>query len=282
MPDTAKKIWLLGHPIAHSLSPAMHNAALAHLKLDWRYEARDVPPEKLSAVFGQAREEGVLGMNVTVPHKLAALALADQVDSSARWFGAVNTIVARGTRFIGCNTDGYGLVHALREKFGLELKGKSVIILGAGGAGRAAAMQCAMEKARRIFLVNRTGAKAESLAGEIRAHFPAAQVEVSLPPNWKADLIINATSLGLHPHDPKPIVCGQINGVPFAYDMIYRPAETKFLRCARDSGAKTANGLSMLLHQGVQSLQLWLDAHAAGKNLHAPVDVMRAALKNAI
>jgi len=260
----------------------MHNAAFKHLGLDWHYEALDVAPAELPDAFERAQNVGVLGMNVTVPHKIAALTMVDEVDASATLFGAINTVVNTADKFVGHNTDDYGLVQALREEFQLELGGKSVVILGAGGAGQVAAMVCATANVRQLFLVNRTTERAAQLAEKVRASFPSAQVQVSLPSDRKADLMINATSLGLHRDDPKPIVCEQVKGVPLVYDMIYRPAETKFLRCARDAGARTANGLSMLLHQGVRALELWLAAHAPVTGLRAPVEVMREALRRSV
>jgi shikimate dehydrogenase len=291
MPEssTTKKLAVFGYPLGHTLSPVMYNAAFAYLGLDWHYEAIEVPPEGFAVALGKVRADGYLGLNFTVPHKLAALRLMDEVDSTAQMFEAVNTAVNVGaastpqlSRFIGHNTDGYGLERALRDDLRFELKAKSVVILGAGGAGQAAALQCAMEGARVLYLVNRTRAKAESLAEKIRSRFPSVQLHIGLPPRWRADLMINATSLGLHPDDPKPIICEQIEGVPFVFDMIYRPAETKFLQQARASGAKTANGLSMLLHQGVRALELWLETHVPERKLHAPVEVMREALQTAL
>lgn len=297
---TTRKLWLFGHPIAHSLSAVMYNAAFAHLGLDWRYEALDVPPSELASAFARARAERILGGNLTIPHKVAALALMDKVDSTAITTGAVNTFLAAGVtplparasafpRLTGFNTDGFGLAEALREEFQLELRGKRVAILGAGGAAQAAAVQCALDGAAGIFILNRTTERASALAEKIRAAFPSVNItagflgaESSGGRSPELDLIINATSLGLHLNDPQPIACENIAGVPFVYDMIYRPAETKFLRCAREAGARTANGLSMLLHQGVRALELWLAAHAAEKNLHAPVEVMRDALHNAM
>jgi shikimate dehydrogenase len=204
----------------------------------------------------------------------------------------VTPLPARASAFpqlTGFNTDGFGLAQALREEFQLELCGKRIAILGAGGAAQAAAVQCAQDGATEIFILNRTAEKATALARTIRAAFPSVNIragfvgaESSGARSPELDLMINATSLGLHPNDPQPIACENISGVPFVYDMIYRPVETKFLRCAREAGAQTANGLSMLLHQGVRALDLWLTAHVPEKNLRAPVEVMRAALLDAM
>jgi shikimate dehydrogenase len=295
-----KTLWLLGHPVAHSLSAVMYNAAFAHLGLDWHYEAIDVSSSDLAAAFARVRQQRIIGGNLTLPHKPAALALMDKVDSTARLCGAVNTFVAGGPKrsaaragafalLTGYNTDGHGLAAALRQEFGLELRGRTIVILGAGGAAQAAAMQCAMEGANTVFIVNRTAAKAQALAEKVCAQFPKTRAEAGI--EWKAkagsrapkiDLVINATSLGLRPEDDAPIGRDRLAGVPFAYDMIYRRAETKFLRNAREAGARTANGLSMLLYQGARALELWLAAHVPDRPLRAPVEVMRAALQEAV
>lgn len=282
-----------GHPVRHSASPAMHNAALALLGLNWRYVACDVDPAQLEPAIRGAQAMGFVGLNLTVPHKILALDLVDFVDPAARRWGAVNTIRFEGrtgdgdwlplalfndgnppqTRSAGFNTDADAIIRAIREDLGLDLKGRRVLILGAGGAGRAAALRIADEQPAGMVLINRTRAKAEELAGEIRKAQPGIKLDTDYPGEL-VDLVLNATSLGLKLRDPLPISEDWLRTHPpaHAYDMIYRPAETPFLKAARELGARTANGLGMLLHQGADALEIWTGQVA-------PREKMRLALE---
>jgi shikimate dehydrogenase len=273
----------------------MQNAGFAALRLDWRYLAAEVRPDDLPAAIQGAKAMRFIGLNLTVPHKTAALNLVDALDDKAKQLGAVNTIVfeTRGpngdwvplgrvaedaiaeVRGRGHNTDAGSLVRSLKEDFQWpELAGASVLLLGAGGAARAAAMQLAEEGVGSLFIVNRTVEKAARLMAEVTARFPS--VTPGFMPE-SADLVINATSLGLKPDDPPPVSLDWLKSSrpKRAYDMIYRPAETPFLRAARDLGCRTANGLGMLLYQGAAALELW-------SGQPAPVEIMRAALRKNI
>jgi shikimate dehydrogenase len=273
----------------------MQNAGIAGLGLNWRYLAFDVRPDNLAAAVAGAKAMRFVGVNLTVPHKLLAVDMVDVVDEAARVWGAVNTIVfeARDSdgawrplrcfpddvpgaiRTHGYNTDADALVQALREDLALEPSGTSALVLGAGGAGRTAALKLAEVGARELFLVNRTVSKAEQAADEIRRRFPTVRVVVGYPPAGDGvDLALNATSLGLRPEDALPVderrfALGRAGCV---YDMIYRPAETPFLRAARVAGCHTANGLGMLLYQGATALELWTGQKP-------PIRVMREALE---
>lgn len=282
---------VFGAPIRHSASPAMHNAAFAALSLDWRYVACEVAPEQLRAALDGARHMGFAGLNLTVPHKLLAVELMDELDASARAWGAVNTVVfeaeeaggdwrpvgqlpeVRGpVRAKGYNTDADAIVRALREDLGTEPRSARVLLLGAGGAARAAALRLADEGVEELWLVNRTGTKALALAEEIRERFPVVTVEVGYP-TTSVEIVLNATSLGLRREDGSPLdetkfALTRTDGV---YDMIYRPAETALLRAAKAAGCRTANGLGMLLYQGAAALELWTGRPA-------PTAAMRAAL----
>jgi shikimate dehydrogenase len=280
-----------GYPVAHSASPAMQNAGIAALDLKWRYLAFEVHPERLRDALEEAKEMKLIGVNLTVPPKLLALSMMDVLDDSARTWGAVNTVRFEGqdaqgawrplreltrapheVRMHGFNTDADAITRALREDLGLEVKGASVLLLGAGGAGRTAALKLAADGVGQLFIVNRTVSKAESLAGEICRRWPEARVTVGYP-SGPVDLVLNATSLGLRADDPLPFD-EQLFGFQrarLAYDMIYRPAETRFLALAKAAGRPGANGIGMLLYQGAKALELW-----SGKQ--APLDVMRAAL----
>ena len=285
---------VFGHPIVHSASPAMQNAGLASLGLNWRYLAFDVHPDHLRPAIEGARLMGFIGVNLTVPHKLLALNMVDVLDDQARTWGAVNTIVfetpdrsgywvalgamkslpEREVRSRGFNTDADAIVQALKEAFAWEsLRGASVLLLGAGGAARAAALRLAREGVSALYLVNRTQARAVELAADLAKSCPGF-VAVQGYPSASVDLVINATSLGLRSEDPLPIDAQwlQARRPRFVYDMIYRPMETGLLRAARSAGCRAANGAGMLLHQGTRALELWTGRPA-------PVGVMRAALE---
>jgi shikimate dehydrogenase len=273
---------VFGSPIAHSASPAMHNAAFAALGLNWRYLAFEVNPKNLRAAIEGAKTMNFIGLNLTVPHKLCALEMMDGLDASAKVWGAVNTIKfvqspkSKVQRAIGFNTDADAIAQSLREDLKIKLSGAKILLLGAGGAGKTAALKLAAEKVAELFLVNRTRSKAEKIAREIKKQFPAAKVSVGFP-KTSVDLILNATSLGLKPNDNSPLDEKQfsLKQTRAVYDMIYRPAETKLLATAKKSGCKTANGLGMLLHQGAKAFEIW-----TGKP--APLEVMRRALEENI
>jgi shikimate dehydrogenase len=283
------RLGVLGSPVDHSLSPAMHNAALAALGSDVRFAKIECPPEQLAEAIELARRDGFLGLNLTIPHKFEALKFCTELDDTARQLGAVNTLLFDGTRTVGFNTDGPGLVRAIREAFSFDLRDLRVMILGAGGgAGTAAALQCALEKCPRLVLVNRTEDKAHEVAKRAfqllhtdRLEGPEDRVtvipleDVALREQLtRTDLVINATSLGMRRTDPRLLPAAIITPDLMVYDMVYRPAVTRLLEDARNAGARTANGLSLLLHQGALSLEIWL-------NRPAPLDTMRAALTSA-
>lgn len=258
----------------------MHNAAFQALALNWRYLAFEVEPRNLRAAIEGARAMNFAGLNLTVPHKLLAFDMVDELDDSAKRFGAVNTIkfqTMNGTTLaIGFNTDAAALALSLRQDLKVKLRGATVLLLGAGGAGRTAALQLASEKVGALFLVNRTQSKAAEIAAEITKRFPAVKLSTAYP-KAKVDLIVNATSLGLQPRDPSPLDEKQfpLSRAQAVYEMIYRPAETRLLAAARKAGCKTANGLGMLLHQGAKAFKIWTAKTA-------PLETMRQALKTNI
>jgi len=281
-----------GHPVKHSASPAMQAAGLASLGLNWRYLAFEVDPENLHAALQGAKAMNFVGLNLTVPHKLLAVGMVDVLDESAKCWGAVNTIVLEGcdesgawrpmrefadvpraTRLHGFNTDADAITRSLREDLRFELRGAKVLLLGAGGAGRTAALKLASEHVSELFLVNRTRSKAEAVAEEIRERYPDVQATIGYPAG-KVDLVLNATSLGLKPGDPVPFDEKQfsLGRAGAVYDMVYRPVETALLKAARAAGCRTANGLGMLLYQGAAALELWTGQPA-------PVGIMRHALE---
>jgi len=263
-------VWLIGDPVAHSLSPAMHNAAFATLGLPHRYEVREVKAAELADALGSIRHEDVLGANVTIPHKEAALRLVDDVSDEARRIGAINTIVRRGRRLAADNTDGYGFGRALEEA---SIKARRALVLGAGGAARA----CVVELLRAgvdVSVANRTRARAESLARSIRVdHARARAVTWPTQDDLDAtDLVVNATPLGMHNEDP-------IKGrrLPRAIvDLIPLATETPLVKRAKAAENVTVvDGLSMLLHQAARSFELWT-------GVPAPLEAMRSALPRPI
>jgi len=265
-----------GLPIRHSASPAMHNAAFAALGLDWRFLAFEVDSKNLRAAIAGAKAMNFAGLNLTVPHKLLAMDMVDAHDASAKKWGAVNTIRFGPDGAIGFNTDADAITQSLREDLKLEPRGAKVLLLGAGGAGRTAALKLAAESVAELFLVNRTASKAEEIAAEIKRQSAAVKVSVGYP-KAGVDLILNATSLGLKADDASPLDENQfpLKQTRAVYDMIYRPAETKLLAAAKAAGCRTANGLGMLLHQGAKAFEIW-----TGRS--APLAVMRRALEQNI
>ena len=235
----------------------MHNAAFAASGLNWRYLAFEVEPKHLRTAIAGAKAMGFAGLNLTVPHKLLAVDMMDALDDSAAKWGAVNTIRFGPDGATGFNTDADAIVTSLRTDLGLELPNARVLLLGAGGAGRTAALKLASEKVAQLFLVNRTHSRAEEIAGEIARQFPAVKVATGYP-QASVDLVLNATSLGLKQGDASPLDEAEfpLNRTRAVYDMIYRPAETALLKSARLAGCKTANGLGMLLYQGAKAFEI--------------------------
>ncbi len=266
---------VLGHPIAHTASPAMHNAAFDALKLNWRYLALDVDPQALRPTLHGLALAGLAGVNLTVPHKLLALRCLDRADRTVLVAGAANTIefsLRRGKPFLsGHSTDGHGLLQALREEFEFRPVGRTVGLVGCGGAGQSAAVQLALAGVQRLILLNRTRAKARAVARRIHALKPRVTCVFEPEP---CDLVIQATSLGLKPSDPCPVTRELLARLqPRCFmDMIYRPAATPAMRLAHRHGARVANGLGMLLHQGARAFEIWT-------HRPSPVEVMRRALR---
>lgn len=271
---------VLGHPIKHSISPAMHNAALAVMAADdpqygsWHYVRFDVHPDDLANALPRFYTKGFRGLNLTVPHKILAFSQVASVDPAARPVGAVNTLRTSPAGWQGFNTDGYGLATAVREDLGLDLAGTPIILLGAGGAARGAAVECLQRGCSALWIGNRTRANLDALlsqlapiAGKIPVHGFDPTTPAGVPPHA---LVINATSAGLKDTDPMPVDLARVPHPVGVYDMIYNPPLTPLLVHARALGLAHANGLSMLVHQGARALEIW-----TGKAV--PVDAMRKA-----
>jgi shikimate dehydrogenase len=277
---------VLGHPIKHSISPTMHNAALAQLAVRepdfnrWKYFRFDVPPEQLPQALDRLHAAGFHGLNLTVPHKILALDLVQEIDPEARRIGAVNTLRRTSAGWRGYNTDGYGLACALQTELQAPLAGANVVLLGAGGAARGAAVECLRQGCASLWIGNRTHANLDTLltrlrplAGEIPLHgFDPAAPPASLPARA---VLINATSAGLKSADPAPIDLRRLPAGLRVFDMIYNPPQTPLLRQAAELGFAHANGLAMLVHQGARSLEIWTGQPA-------PVATMLAAAQKAL
>lgn len=259
---------VLGFPVKHSISPPMHNAALRAMArkdprfAEWRYFKFAVPPERLEEALPLFYEKKFRGLNLTIPHKILAVDLVAKVDPAAAATGAINTLLWTPHGYHGFNTDGYGLAHGIEKEFGVRLQGADLVLLGAGGAARAAAVLAVQEGCRRLFLGNRTPAKLDPLRQVLEQLGTSCEIEVfSLtepPGDWETPpIIVNATSAGLQPDDAPPIDLSVFPPGTRVYDMIYNPPEPALVRSARTRGLPAANGLSMLVYQGVRALEIW-------------------------
>ena len=272
---------VIGYPVAHSASPAMHQPALDACGIDGRYIKLEVPVGRVMEALQHLNELGFVGANVTVPHKFAALDACHQVDESARQIGAVNTIRFVDGEIHGWNTDGPGFARAIEEEFSQSLTAQRVMIVGAGGgAGQAIATQCARDGAQRVVLVNRTLEKIQSLSHVLSNRFPQTRFDcIALnDPQLcgvakQCQILVNTSSLGLRPDDSSPIDASCFASHHKVYDTIYKPPMTQFLRDAEKQGAVIANGFSMLVHQGVLAYNIWYPDRA-------PLDIMRAGLRS--
>ena len=283
--DPPIRLGVLGDPVAHSLSPPMQNAALRAGKMEMQYAPFQISPNELRDALNRVRELEFVGLNLTVPHKIAALPLLDSVDENAKRIGAVNTLTIDDGQLRGFNTDGKGFARAIREEFSVDLRDLRVMILGAGGAARAIAFQCARENCERLVIANRTFEKAKTLADELRDFFAGPKVFGPMPRlqavAWEEsafrsqianlDLIVNATPLGWNRADASPIPARLLEPHLMIYDTVYGGQRTPLVSAANEAGARGANGLSMLLHQGALAFEIWFEREA-------PLDAMRKAL----
>lgn len=271
---------IIGHPVAHSLSPVFQEAAFRAHGLDARYEQWDTPNEQLAERVGSLRGPDFLGANVTIPHKEAVFPFLDELGGQSARAGAVNTIVNRDGRLFGFNTDGPGFVAALRNEAHFDPAGHRVLLLGAGGAARGIAFALAESRTETVGIWNRTADRARRLARDVEAAGGEVQAVPGAADIRRWDCVVNCTSVGMHgtgteaksPCDPATAAPGTL-----FVDIVYAPEDTTFLRQAAASGHKTLGGLPMLIYQGALAFELWT-------GIPAPVDVMfdaaRAALKD--
>jgi shikimate dehydrogenase len=279
------RLGVLGHPVAHSLSPQMQNAALEKSGLEMRYARFEIAPSELQAALGLLPGLDFVGVNLTVPHKIAALPLVGEMDETARQVGAINTIKLERGKLRGFNTDGKGFSRAIREEFSVDLRDLRVLVFGAGGAARAIALECAKENCERLVIANRDPQKANQLVESLRGFFAGPRVLGPVPRLQavaadeaalrfqiaNTDLVVNATPLGLNRGDAAPIPARLLAPHLMIYDTVYTSGPTTFVSGAIEAGARAANGLSMLLHQGALAFEIWFDRAA-------PIEAMRKAL----
>jgi len=269
---------VIGDPVEHSLSPVMHNIAFEELSLDFVYLAFRVRGEELREAIIGARSLDIHGLNVTMPHKNAVTRYLDEIDSTARSIGAVNTILNNKGRLLGYNTDGIGALKALEEN-GITLNEKKLLLLGAGGAGKAIAFHAARE-IEELVILNRTPEKAKKLAEVLRKEFNnkingnAFSTEIMKQELRDTDILVNATSVGMHPDVNQSLVSPSLLKPDlYVMDIIYNPLETKLAKDAKAVGAKVVSGIEMLVYQGAASFEIWT-------NHPAPVKVMKQAVLN--
>jgi shikimate dehydrogenase len=278
LPDKAKVLTgLFGYPVGHSISPAIHNSAYSAAGLDWIYLAFSVKPEDLAAAFTGFQALGGRGLNITIPHKQDVICLLDEVSEEARLIGAVNTVLFRAGRALGYNTDGPGFIQALREERNFSLAGKRVCLIGAGGAGRAVAVQSALSGIDRLAIADLDRERAEELSDWINQKI-ASDLSVVLPTGTRegeelisgADLVVDATPLGLYPDDPVSFDPSLLARETLVMDLIYNPMETPLLKKARELGVDAINGLGMLIHQAALAWEIWTGDPA-------PIEAMKQA-----
>lgn len=271
-------VGLIGHPVEHSFSPPMHNAAFDALNMDYAYVAFDVNPNDLKSAIEGAESLNIKGFNVTIPHKVDVMQYLDDLDEVARLIGAVNTIDFKNLK--GYNTDGIGAVKAIEEV--TSIKNKNVVVAGAGGASRAISFYIAKYGAESLTILNRNEAKAESLASDVSDSGLIGEVasdSINAIGNYMegADVLIDTTPLGMHPNiNDEPIVKADMMDEDLVvFDAVYNPNETVLIKEAIKANAKPVYGIKMLLYQGAESFKIW-----TGKT--APVDVMEKALRNTL
>lgn len=271
---------VIGWPVDHSLSPAMHNAAYEALNLNWVYVPMPVPDEiGLRRVVAAIRSLPFVGFNVTMPYKADVLELCDEVAMAASMAGAVNTVHCVDGKLIGYNTDGRGLLESLSADAGFDPADKNVVLIGAGGAAGSALVAFILGRVATVTIVNRDVQRAEDMITRVEPHLKstralAVNIEAAEPYVASADLIVNATPLGMNAGDPSPLPTEWLNPGHVVLDMVYGgSAPTALVSAASECGATGLDGLGMLVNQGATAVDIWND----GSQVRTPRDVMRAA-----
>ena len=278
-----KIVGIIGYPLGHSLSPAMHNAAYRQLGLDYEYVPFEVPPEDLREALKGMRALHVAGFNVTIPHKETIVPMLDEVTKLARFIGAVNTVENQEGKLIGFNTDGPGFIESLKEDAAFDPKNKKVVVLGAGGASRAVSAMLAEVEVKSLTITDVAEEKAKGLveylgsSSKVPCHLiriGSAEMKREIE---EADLLVNTTPVGMHPKIKESPLPGNIklNKKTLVYDLVYNPSETELLKTAKKSGCKTCSGLGMLVRQGAIAFTVFTGEEP-------PVDTMWDAARRAL
>ena len=273
---------VLGHPIGHTLSPVMHNRSIQSLGLDAIYLALDVAPDALMDVLPAMKAMGFGGVNLTVPLKEVAFRGFETLDPSAESLGAVNTVEFTDDGMVGHNTDGEGFLLALKEAFGSSPRDRRVFVLGAGGAGRALAITCAMAGAKEIIITDLDADRPMKVIEEVQNLSPTTHMR-SVPPSrdsWnmvcsEADLVLQCTPVGMKPDDEPLLQASAFRPGQEVFDLVYMYPETGIMKVARECGASVTNGLGMLLHQGAKAFRIWTGQEP-------DVQAMRSALETEV
>ncbi|MEP7284691.1 MAG: shikimate dehydrogenase [Chloroflexota bacterium] len=273
-------VGVFGYPVAENPTGVMQEAAFAKLGLDWRYLTIEVKPEALADAMRGLRAMGMQGINLTIPHKVAVMALLDEIAPDAQMIGAVNTVRRDGTRLIGENTDGKGFMRGIREEGQIDPKGKRIAVLGAGGAARAITVELALAGAAELLILNRSRERGEAMVNDLttrtktNARFQHWTTTYHVPN--EVDILVNATSIGLYP-DVEAMPDVTLDGARadlLVCDVIPNPPETPLIKAARAKGLKVLTGLPMLVYQGAIGFEMWT-GHKA------PEAEMKAALSKA-
>jgi len=282
---TSRLAGVIGNPLAHSLSPAMHNAVYEHLGLDWVYVPLEVAGERgLERLIGAVRELPFVGLSVTMPFKQAVIALCDEVSTAAAMAGSVNTLHCTDGRLIGYTTDGRGLLEALADEARFDPAGRDVVVLGAGGAASSALVSLALAGISSVTVVNRSVARAETVLRGLSPHLGDVRVQAvsfaeAEEPVRAADLVVNATPIGMDPADVSPIESRWLGPGQVVYDMVYGTREpTALVREAQEVGAAAFDGLGMLVSQGAIAVDIWNEV----RQERTPRGIMRAAAEEAL
>jgi len=270
---------IFGHPVKHSLSPDMHNSAFSTLGLNSVYVAFDIDPENIEEATKAIRIMGIKGINITIPHKQTIIPYLDEVSPDAKLTGAVNTVKNENGKLSGYNTDVGGFLRAIREDLNFSPEGKTLFLIGAGGAARAILSAFCMNGGKVVYIADIIQDKAQELANQFKANFQNIAIEtVSLEDKKileqkfdEADILVNASPAGMDGVGSHNIPLTSLNKNAVVYDLVYKPPNTKLLTDAKELGHKASGGLSMLLYQGAESFEIW-----TGEN--APVEIMKKAL----
>ena len=272
---------LLGCPVEHTASCAMHNAAFEALNINACYIALNVEKQALKEAVASLRALNIAGANITIPHKQACLRHLDEINACAKKIGAVNTIKNKNGKLTGYNTDADGFIDSLKIEAGFNPKNKIIFIMGAGGAARAAAFSLAKNNPRAIYIRDIKNGCASVLAAALKKNYPGVEIESIAAKNTKkeraclntADMFVNATGVGLKKKDPAVIDVSLLKADALVCDLIYNPQEPILLKAAKKRGLKTLNGEGMLFYQGIRAFKIW-----TGKS--PPVGLYKKALRD--